>query len=91
MNHILKHVIRFHLVLFPSLRRFASTSNFYFSLSSRCLKAESFVLALPNEIIFNRLEYLSLTHAFYNINQRFNKLLRLQFRKFHLDFRLIFT
>lgn len=45
---------------------------------------------LPNETILDLFEYLSpfdLFHGFYNLNSRFNRLL--QFRKFHLDFRLL--
>ncbi|CAF1262963.1 unnamed protein product, partial [Rotaria sp. Silwood1] len=47
---------------------------------------------LPNEIILDLFEYLSLIHlyqSFFALNSRFNKLLCQQFEKFHLDFRLI--
>jgi len=47
---------------------------------------------LPNEIILDLFDYLSLVHlyqSFFALNSRFNKLLCQQFQKFHLDFRLI--
>ncbi|CAF3924113.1 unnamed protein product [Rotaria sp. Silwood1] len=47
---------------------------------------------LPNEIILDLFEYLSLIdlfRGFFALNFRFNKLLYQQFQKYHLDFRLI--
>ncbi|CAF1146387.1 unnamed protein product [Rotaria sordida] len=47
---------------------------------------------LPNELIFDVFEYLNAIHifrAFYGLNSRFNKLLNISFKFYHLDFRSV--
>jgi hypothetical protein len=77
---------------FIAHNQYKSTDEYIFESFPTYISYKMNLEFLPNEIILDLFEYLSLFHlfhAFFGLNSRFNDLLCQQFQTFYLDFRLL--